>query len=79
MRATFAPTMDIAYLYLTGSGDAHHVDPTEPLDLDMPNGSRRLINLDFDSDRRLVGIEIAVTRLSGCRSIRPRLGRAVGC
>jgi uncharacterized protein YuzE len=58
MRATFEPDIDMAYIYLTGSGDAHQIQHTEPLVIDLPGGSRRLVNLDFDSGGRLLGIEI---------------------
>ena len=58
MHATFDPRVDMAYIYLTAASDAHQVDYTEPLIVDLPSSSRRLINLDFDSDGRLVGIEV---------------------
>lgn len=46
------------YVYLTDISNARPVDYTEPLIVDLPHGSRRLINLDFDADGRLVGIEV---------------------
>ena len=58
MHATFSPHIDMAYVYLTAAHDTHQVEYTEPLIVDLPSGSRRLINLDFDSDGRLVGIEV---------------------
>ena len=56
MHATFSPRVDMAYVYLTDDSDARTVDHTEPLIVDLPRGSRRLINLDFDADGRLIGI-----------------------
>ena len=58
MDATFEPGTNMAYVYLTNAGDAGTVDYTEPLIIDLPDGSRRLINLDFDADGRLIGIEV---------------------
>jgi uncharacterized protein YuzE len=58
MDATLSPRTDMAYVYLTDASDAPAVDYTEPLIVDLPRGSRRLINLDFDADGRLIGIEI---------------------
>jgi uncharacterized protein YuzE len=58
MDATFEPRTDMAYVYLTDDNDARVVDHTEPLIVDLPRGSRRLINLDFDADGRLIGIEV---------------------
>jgi uncharacterized protein YuzE len=46
MNITFEPRTDMAYVYLTDIGDARGVDHTEPL------------NLDFDADGRLIGIEV---------------------
>jgi len=59
MRVTFDPEIDMAYIYLTGPNEAQSVDHTEPLIVDLRPGLRRLINLDFDSHGRLLGIEIA--------------------
>jgi uncharacterized protein YuzE len=58
MRATFSPDIDMAYLYLTEMGDGHFVGHTAPLIVDLPGGSRALINLDFDAAGRLLGIEV---------------------
>jgi len=58
MRVTFDPEIDMAYIYLHESHEGHTVARTEPLIVDLRNGSRRLINLDFDSGGRLLGIEI---------------------
>jgi uncharacterized protein YuzE len=58
MRTTFSPRVNIAYIYLTGANDAHRVKHTEPLIVDLPSGSRRLINLDFDASGHLIGIEV---------------------
>jgi uncharacterized protein YuzE len=58
MDATFSPRTGMAYVYLTDISDARAVDYTEPLIVDLPRGSRRLINLDFDADGRLIGIEV---------------------
>lgn len=59
MRVTFEPDVDMAYIYLTRLGDANQVQHTEALVIDLPGGSRQLVNLDFDSGGRLLGIEIA--------------------
>jgi uncharacterized protein YuzE len=56
MRVTYDPSVDMAYIYLTHI-PAGGVATTEPLIIDLPSG-RRLINLDFDGDGRLLGIEI---------------------
>ena len=58
MRVTFEPRTDMAYIYLTESDEARTVAQTEPLIVDLRTGSRRLINLDFDSSGRLLGIEV---------------------
>ena len=58
MHAAFSSRVDMAYVYLTDDRDARTVDHTEPLIVDLPRGSRRLINLDFDADGRLIGIEV---------------------
>jgi uncharacterized protein YuzE len=66
MRTTVDARTDMGYIYLTNLGDAHRVTHTEALIIDLPAGSRRLINLDFDRDGRLLGIEIV-----GARSTLP--------
>jgi uncharacterized protein YuzE len=48
----------MAYIYLTDSDESRTVAQTEPLIVDLRMGSRRLINLDFDSSGRLLGLEI---------------------
>jgi uncharacterized protein YuzE len=58
MHATFSPRTNMAYLYMTDAKDTRTVDYTEPLIVDLPGGSRRLINLDFDADGRLIGVEV---------------------
>ena len=58
MRVTFEPRTDMAYVYLTELGEPQTVAQTEPLIIELRTGSRRLINLDFDSSGRLLGIEI---------------------
>ena len=58
MRVTFEPRTDMAYIYLTDSDESRTVAQTEPLIVDLRMGSRRLINLDFDSSGRLLGLEI---------------------
>jgi uncharacterized protein YuzE len=58
MHATFSPRTNMAYVYLTEASDARTVDYTEPLIIDLPHGLRRLINLDFDADGRLIGVEV---------------------
>jgi uncharacterized protein YuzE len=58
MRATFSPDVNMAYIYLTDLGDGHTVQHTEPLIIALPGGSRALINLDFDAEGRLLGIEV---------------------
>jgi uncharacterized protein YuzE len=58
MRASFSTAIDMAYIYLTAVGDAHSVKHTEPLIIDLPGGSQWL-NLDFDAEGRLLGIEVA--------------------
>jgi len=58
MHVTFEPRTDMAYIYLTESGEAKTVAQTEPLIVKLRTSSRRLINLDFDSSGRLLGIEI---------------------
>jgi uncharacterized protein YuzE len=77
MHATFSSRTNMAYVYLTNSGDAKAVVHTEPLVVDLPRGSRRLINLDFDAEGRLVGIEVEgaaealpVGLLDGAESLR---------
>jgi uncharacterized protein YuzE len=58
MRTTFSPDDNTAYIYLTTPGDGHTVSHTEPLIVDLPSGSRALVNLDFDAQGHLIGIEV---------------------
>ena len=48
----------MAYIYLTEPGEPIAFGQSEPLIIDLRSGSRRLINLDFDSSGCLIGIEI---------------------
>jgi uncharacterized protein YuzE len=66
MRATFEPETDMAYIYLTNPGDDHRVAHTTPLVVDLRTDMRRLVNLDFDNDGLLIGIEV-----EGARSALP--------
>jgi uncharacterized protein YuzE len=65
MRITLGPQVDMAYLYLVPIADGQ-VAHTEPLIIDLPGGARRLVNLDFDDQGRLLGIEF-----DGARAILP--------
>lgn len=56
VRVTYDRGVDMAYLYLVEI-EPGGVAYTEALIVDLPAG-RRLINLDFDGEGRLVGIEI---------------------
>ena len=56
MRATYAPDIDMAYVYLTEIAPGS-VTFTDALVVDHPIG-RRLINLDFNNAGVLVGIEV---------------------
>ena len=57
MRVKFDPQVDMAYVYLVPIREGR-VTHTEPLVINLPGGLRRLINLDFDQQGRLLGIEI---------------------
>jgi uncharacterized protein YuzE len=48
----------MGYVYLADHIPTGGVDHTEPLVIDLPRGVRHLINLDFDVDGRLLGIEV---------------------
>lgn len=54
MRITYDKSADAAYIYLreTGSEDFGHTYPCDPIAV---SGQ---INLDFDKNKRLIGIEI---------------------
>jgi uncharacterized protein YuzE len=58
MRTTFEPRCDMACVDLTDANGPGSVAHTEPVVVDLPNESRRLINLDFDHEGRLIGIEV---------------------
>ena len=73
--ATFEHDTDMAYIYLTGQ-DARKVAHVEPLIIDLPTGQRRLINLDFDEEGRLLGIEVNGARTALPRSLLVEFGPA---
>ena len=55
MKITYDNTVDAAYIYLVdsiGQGEVAHTYPCNPIEV---NGE---INLDFDSNGRLLGIEV---------------------
>lgn len=62
MRGTYDPSVDAAYIYLADEIREGQVAKTVPLD---PSAIHGQINLDFDGDGRLIGIEVlgANTRL----------------
>jgi uncharacterized protein YuzE len=64
VRITYDDSADAAYIYLVDSIDAGGVDNTFPID---PTEIDGMINLDFDSDGRLVGVEV----LDASRFLRP--------
>lgn len=55
MRITYDPSVDAAYMYLVDRIRPHGVARTYACD---PGQVDAEINLDFDSDGRLVGIEV---------------------
>jgi uncharacterized protein YuzE len=55
MRVTYDPSVDAVYIYLVDDILPGEVFRTYPCDPKKVNGE---INLDFDSDGRLLGIEI---------------------
>ena len=55
MRITYDPDVDAAYIYLVADIPAGGVARTVPLDPREVNG---MINLDFDSEGFLLGIEV---------------------
>lgn len=66
MKVTYDASVDAAYIYLRGIGPGgvahtHVVEPRE-IEIDM-------INLDFDEDSRLIGIEV----LSASRHLPPEV------
>lgn len=65
MRVTYDAEVDAAHIYLReiGPGEASYTFIAEPeIETDM-------INLDFDDDRRLIGIEV----LSASRHLPPEV------
>jgi uncharacterized protein YuzE len=71
LRTTYDPDADAAYLYLKYPIADGEVDETVPAEVSdaTPVGSG--INLDFDKDRRLLGIEIlGAKRLLGDEVLR---------
>ncbi|WP_370524181.1 DUF2283 domain-containing protein [Cellulomonas sp. APG4] len=55
MRVTYDAATDAAYIYLDGETWSGGVADTVPVD---PLVARGMINLDFDREDRLVGIEV---------------------
>jgi uncharacterized protein YuzE len=55
VKITFDPTADAAYIYLVDEIAPGGVAKTYPCD---PREVGGMINLDFDSDGRLLGIEV---------------------
>ncbi len=59
MRVTYDPQVDAAYIYLVDEiliGGVHDTYPCDPRP--APDGVDGMINLDFDYDDRLIGIEV---------------------
>jgi uncharacterized protein YuzE len=74
MYATVDHHADMAYIYLTNSQGSRRVANTTPLIIDLPTGHRRLINLDFDEQGRLLGIEVDGARTALPRSLLDEIG-----
>lgn len=55
MRVTYDAVVDAAYIYLTTEIPAGGIARTVPVD---PREIDGMINLDFDAEGRLVGIEV---------------------
>ena len=55
MRVTYDPDADAAYIQLASEIAAGGVAKTHPCD---PSEVGGMINLDFDSDGRLIGVEV---------------------
>lgn len=55
LRATYDPAVDAAYFRLQADIEVGGVAQTVPLD---PAGIGGMINLDFDKEGRLLGIEV---------------------
>jgi uncharacterized protein YuzE len=58
VRVTVSRRTNMGYVYLADPIPPSGVDHTEPLVIDLPRGIRHLINLDFDVEGRLLGIEV---------------------
>ena len=61
MHVTYDHTGDMAYISLVPI-PPRSVMQTEPLVIDLRSGLRQLINLHFDVEGRLIGIEVAGAR-----------------
>ncbi len=68
MRVTYDADVDAAYIYLAAEIPAGGVARTVPVD---PREIDGMINLDFDAEGRLVGIEV----LDASRFLSPQLLR----
>ncbi|MDM8085124.1 DUF2283 domain-containing protein [Cellulomonas cellasea] len=68
MRVTFDASVDAAYIYLVDEITAGGVARTVPVD---PREIDGMINLDFDAEGRLLGIEV----LEASRFLSPKLLR----
>ena len=55
MRVTYDAAVDAAYIYLRGATKAGEVVKTYGCDTQEVNG---MVNLDFDAEGRLLGIEV---------------------
>ena len=69
MRVEYDASVDAAYIYLVPKIPAGGVERTVPVDPRQIDG---MINLDFDSDGRLVGIEV----LDASQFLSPELLRS---
>ena len=56
MRVTFHAETNMACIDLVDNGESEAVRQTEPLDIDLRDGQRRLIDLDVDAFGRLAGV-----------------------
>jgi len=55
MKVTYDKSVDAAYIYFTDNYEPGEVKKTYPCD---PTEVKGMINLDFDKDGRLIGIEV---------------------
>jgi uncharacterized protein YuzE len=55
MRVTFHRRTNAAYIYFTEEGASRHVAKTYACDPTQVDG---MINLDFDAEGRLIGVEV---------------------